>query len=150
MSTDMDIDGVARPLLRLLNDTDPAPLTPDGDAETYTDADEPLGAPVDAPDAGMGLSWADPAARTARLPLLPGWMADRATMFATCRAVADVAWYHVRFHGLRGPGYAVKTVWYAPIGAVRTVARLLRWASAEQHNFGLRQRAADGGDAYTW
>ena len=39
---------------------------------------------------------------------------------------------------------------YAVPGAVRAVARLVRWASAEEHNWHLRQAAADRGDAAQW
>ena len=39
---------------------------------------------------------------------------------------------------------------YAVPGALRTIGRLVRWASAEEGNWHLRQSAADSNDAGTW
>ena len=36
-------------------------------------------------------------------------------------------WYKARFHGLRVPVYAVKTVWYALVGTGRLTGKLLAW-----------------------
>ncbi len=58
--------------------------------------------------------------------------------------------YHTLFHTVRAPKYAAKTVAYAPGGALRTAGRLMRWASAEDGNWGLRQHAATSNDASTW
>jgi S-DNA-T family DNA segregation ATPase FtsK/SpoIIIE len=48
------------------------------------------------------------------------------------------------------PKYAGKTAVYAPVGAVRTLGRLLRWATAEDGNYALRQAAANRDDPTTW
>jgi DNA segregation ATPase FtsK/SpoIIIE, S-DNA-T family len=58
--------------------------------------------------------------------------------------------YHTAFHAIRAPKYAVKTAVFAPAGAFRTIGRLIRWASADEHNWALRQAAADRGEADTW
>ena len=69
---------------------------------------------------------------------------------ASLRWAAKEARYHAGFHAVRAPKYAAKTAMYAVPGAVRTVARLVRWASAEEGNWHLRQAAADRGDAAQW
>ncbi|RAY16593.1 cell division protein FtsK [Actinomadura craniellae] len=56
----------------------------------------------------------------------------------------------MEFHAVRFPKYAAKVLVFAPVGAARLVVRLLRWASAEDGNWDLRQAAAQRGDADTW
>ena len=85
-----------------------------------------------------------------RPPVIPPWLATRAALAASLRWAAREARYHAGFHAVRAPKYAAKTLLYAVPGAVRTVARLVRWASAEEHNWHLRQAAADRGDAAQW
>ncbi|MEV4112396.1 cell division protein FtsK [Nonomuraea sp. NPDC049695] len=58
--------------------------------------------------------------------------------------------YVLGYHTVRLPKYALKTAVYAPIGFVAGVARVLRWASAEEGNHALRQAAADRNDPATW
>nr|WP_055504936.1 cell division protein FtsK [Nonomuraea pusilla] len=58
--------------------------------------------------------------------------------------------YVLGYHTVRLPKYAAKTAAYAPIGFVSGIARVLRWASAEEGNRALRQAAADRNDPATW
>jgi DNA segregation ATPase FtsK/SpoIIIE, S-DNA-T family len=85
-----------------------------------------------------------------RPPVIPPWLASRDALAASLRWAAKEVHYHVSFHAVRAPKYAAKTLVYAVPGVVRTVTRLARWASAEEHNWHLRQAAADRGDAAQW
>ncbi|MEO3876670.1 cell division protein FtsK [Nonomuraea sp. B12E4] len=60
------------------------------------------------------------------------------------------AGYAIGYHTVRLPKYVAKTVVYAPIGLASSIARVLRWASAEEGNWALRQAAADRNDPATW
>src|SRR5262245_13031648 len=86
------------------------------------------GAPVDPPD--------EPArSRQPRLPIVPKWLSSRQDVVNTLRWTLNQAGYTLAFHGLRLPKYAGKTALYAPVGALRTLGRLLRWATAEDGNY---------------
>ena len=85
-----------------------------------------------------------------RPAVIPPWLATRDALAASLRWAAKEVRYHAGFHAVRAPKYAAKTMLYAVPGAVRTVTRLARWASAEEHNWHLRQAAADRGDAAQW
>jgi S-DNA-T family DNA segregation ATPase FtsK/SpoIIIE len=104
-----------------------------------------VGVPVDPPD---GHHPRTPARD--RAPVVPPWLASRTAVAASLAWVAREARYHAAFHAVRAPKYAAKTAVFAPAGAVRTVSRLSRWASAEEGNWHLRQAAAVSGDADTW
>ncbi|MBB5082996.1 FtsK/SpoIIIE domain-containing protein [Nonomuraea endophytica] len=85
-----------------------------------------------------------------RAPILPPWMrttAGRRAMLAWW--VKDAA-YVIGYHAVRVPKYAGKTLLYAPVGFFSGIAGVLRWASAEEGNWALRQAAADRDDAATW
>jgi len=105
------------------------------------------GAPVDPPDVPRPLA---PGHRKDRPPVIPAALASRAAITATLAWAAREARYHAGFHAVRAPKYAVKTAVYAVPGALRTIGRLIRWASAEEGNWHLRHAAADHGDAATW
>jgi S-DNA-T family DNA segregation ATPase FtsK/SpoIIIE len=134
--------------LRLV-DTAAHPTPEVEDAETVVvDLDDTAAAEAEVP---VSLSWADlTTTRAARTPVVPAWLRNRAERAATLRALGDNLRYLALFHLLRVPNYAAKVAVYAPLGALRTVGRLLRWATAEGHNFALRQHAATTNDAYTW
>jgi S-DNA-T family DNA segregation ATPase FtsK/SpoIIIE len=51
---------------------------------------------------------------------------------------------------VRLPKYAGKVAVFAPVGMARVLGRLVRWATAEEGNFALRQSAASRDDAATW
>jgi S-DNA-T family DNA segregation ATPase FtsK/SpoIIIE len=125
---------------------------PEGDAETITVSVPAEGAPADAPDVPVTLSWADltSTTTTGRAPIIPLWWADRASRRATLRAIGGNLRYWTLFHGVRTPKYLAKTAVYAPRGAWRAGARVLRWASAEDGNWSLRQHAASVNDAHTF
>jgi DNA segregation ATPase FtsK/SpoIIIE, S-DNA-T family len=85
-----------------------------------------------------------------RVPLLPRWLTSRAELDATVRRLAGSLGYHAGVHLVRLPVYAVRMVWYAPKGALRTAGRVLAWTTAEAGNWQLRQHAASRNDAKTW
>ncbi|MDG6108140.1 AAA family ATPase [Dactylosporangium aurantiacum] len=123
-----------------------------GDAETVVVDDADFGGPVDAVDVAPTLSWKDVTATGAagRAPIVPTWLTNRAQRAATLAAIGDNLRYWALFHLARTPKYLAKTAVYAPIGAARLLGRTLRWASAEDGNWQLRQHAANTNDAYTW
>ena len=108
---------------------------PDGDdARDDDDADRESvligrvlpGPAVDPPDEPRPFR---PRGSQPRPPVIPPWLASRAALAASLRWAAKEARYHAGFHAVRAPKYAAKTALYAVPGAVRTVARLVRWAS---------------------
>jgi DNA segregation ATPase FtsK/SpoIIIE, S-DNA-T family len=124
-----------------------------GDEDDDTDHESVLigrvvpGPAVDPPDEPRPFG---PRGSQPRPPVIPPWLATRDALAATLRWAAKEARYHAGFHAVRSPKYAVKTLIYAGPGAARTVARLVRWARAEEHNWHLRQLAAERGDAAQW
>jgi S-DNA-T family DNA segregation ATPase FtsK/SpoIIIE len=130
---------------------------PDGDGEPGDDDDADResvlvgrvvpGPAVDPPDEPRPFR---PRGSQPRPPVIPPWLASRAALVASLRWAAKEARYHAGFHAVRAPKYAAKTMLYAVPGAVRTIGRLVRWASAEEGNWHLRQAAADRGDAAQW
>ena len=129
------------------DDPDEADDDPDTDHESVIIGQAAAGVAVDPPDEPRATG---PKATTARPPILPAWLASRAGLVATLTWWWKEARYHTLFHGVRAPKYAAKTALYAPGGAVRTAGRLIRWASAEEGNWHLRQAAAAGNDASAW
>ncbi len=115
------------------------------DAESLTDGPEQVGVPIDPPDDGPR-----PVAGRRRAPILPAWAHSRADVVATARHTAGNAGYVARFHAVRTPKYAAKVAVWAPIGSLRTISRLVRWATAEEGNWALRQDAARRNDPETW
>lgn len=142
------------PLATVLN----FPVQPDGvvavgdvvDAEDQESVvvDRPTqGDPVDPPDEP---SSTDGRRHQTRRPIVPPWLRSKKDARATLRWTLNQAGYTVAFHGLRLPKYAGKTALYAPVGTVRVLGRVLRWATAEDGNFALRQAAANRDDPTTW
>ncbi|BCJ71217.1 cell division protein FtsK [Catellatospora sp. IY07-71] len=129
----------------------PGPAAP-VDAESYTVYRPDQGAPVDEPEGeAMTVTWKDvTSGNSRRVPLVPAWMLSAHTRRATVRALVNDAGYYAAFHALRSPWYGLKVAAYAPRGVWRLARRVLRWASAEEGNWSLRQHAADRNDAYTW
>jgi DNA segregation ATPase FtsK/SpoIIIE, S-DNA-T family len=118
---------------------------PDEDRESVTIDQPATGVPVDPPDEPR------PAKHNqTRRPIAPGWLRSKRDAVAALRWMLDQAGYAMAFHGLRLPKYAGKTAMYAPVGAVRMLSRLLRWATAEDGNYALRQAAANRDDPSTW
>jgi len=124
-------------------------LEPVGDAETVAVGEVIEGVPVDPDDVPLTTTWTSITTRK-RVPIIPAWMRSKLEFRARVRVAADLAGYMILFYLTRSPKYVAKTCWYAPKGAVRTVGRVIHWASAEEGNWNLRQNAASSNDAYTW
>jgi DNA segregation ATPase FtsK/SpoIIIE, S-DNA-T family len=144
-------------------DTDPD-SDPDTDPDTDPDADEDddpdtdheslligrgtPGAPVDPTDEVpvrlLGRT-GQPVA-----PIVPDWARSWSSLYLTARWGVKYGGYVVAYQATRSPKYAAKAAFYAPIGALKTTGRLIRWATAEEGNWALRQDAANRGDADTW
>ncbi|MDT3445981.1 FtsK/SpoIIIE domain-containing protein [Pseudofrankia sp. BMG5.37] len=119
----------------------------DTDRESVAVEPAALGAPVDPPDetgAPAGVT------RPVRAPMVPGWLRSRATIRAAVRQTSRHAGYVAGFHALRAPKYLVLAMFWATVGLFRLVGRLLRWATAEEGNWALRQDAARRNDAPAW
>ena len=150
----------AVPALRLVTDDPTTDLEPGTDlvptdAETTEVTEVNEGVPVDPDepsDVPITTSWADITSGTtaARTPIIPAWLRAKEQRRGVALAVADLAGYTVLFHLTRSPKYLAKTAWYAPKGVIRTVRRVLHWATAEEGNWNLRQHAATTNDAFTW
>ncbi|BFU47876.1 FtsK/SpoIIIE domain-containing protein [Krasilnikovia sp. MM14-A1004] len=138
--------------LRLVPTTDAAgsgTLVPTPDAETVPVGEVIEGVPVDAEDIPVTTTWATLTTRP-RIPIWPAWLRDRREFRAQVYVAADLAGYTLAFYLTRSPKYLAKTLWYAPKGLFRTIGKVVRWASAEEGNWALRQHAANANDAYTW
>ncbi len=120
---------------------------PDEDHESIVIPLPTRGAPVDPPDEPMGSGFGQ---HQRRHPILPNWLRSKRDAVAAARWTVSQVGYVLAFHVLRLPKYAGKTATYAPIGAARTIGRLLRWAMAEDGNFALRQAAANSNDPQAW
>jgi S-DNA-T family DNA segregation ATPase FtsK/SpoIIIE len=118
------------------------------DRETIV-VDRPgVGVPVDRADGG-------PAVTGSRLPkdrkpVIPDWVRSRQELTGRLRWVAKDAGYVVSYHAARVPKYAAKAAAYAPGGAVRSIGRVTRWASASEGNHQLMQHAATQNDSLTF
>lgn len=146
--------GPAAPMPFRRPDTHPDTTTTDDaddiepdDAESVVIEGTVLGKPVDPPDEPKPFG---PRRRGERAPVLPPWMASRSALADTGRWLVREVKYYTAFHAVRLPKYVAKVLVFAPVGAARTVVRLVRWASAEDGNWELRQAAANRGDADTW
>jgi S-DNA-T family DNA segregation ATPase FtsK/SpoIIIE len=117
------------------------------DRESVEVARRVLGAPVDPPDgdvpAGVGR-------RRIKRAIVPAAIRSRSAAVATAKQATRSAGYVAAYHATRSPKYAVKTAWYALRGFFGGIGRLVLWATAEEHNYDLRQHSADTNDAKTW
>ncbi|HET8661186.1 MAG TPA: cell division protein FtsK [Micromonosporaceae bacterium] len=118
-----------------------------GDAESVDDQPPRLGPPVDPPDAVPAEVYAR---QLQRRPILADWARSGRALRAAARHTTRGAGYVVAYHTVRSPKYAAKMALYAPLGLARGAGRALRWATAEEGNWALRQAAASRGDADTW
>lgn len=131
--------------------TDLVPDDREDDAETVHIIEAIKGGPVDPPDApvtvyGTVTSLWD----VRRVPIVPAWLRNHDQRKAFARQLFSLAGYLIALHVTRSPKYALKTAWYAPRGAWLAIWRPLKWASAEEGNWHLRQRAATRGDDMAW
>lgn len=143
MTTNSNDDGGK--VLPFVRRPDQADVEPTEDQESVSDDGPVLGGPVDPPDESHGFR-----PRRTRRPIVPAWLRGRKNLLETVRWVLNQAVYVVAFHGLRLPKYSGKVVVYAPVGALRVLGRLVRWAAAEEGNYSLRQSAASRDDPATW
>jgi len=81
---------------------------------------------------------------------VPTWARSLADARAAARWAARYAAYVVAYHLTRAPKYATRMTAWAALGLLRTPGGLMRWATAEEGNWALRQAAANRGDAETW
>jgi S-DNA-T family DNA segregation ATPase FtsK/SpoIIIE len=123
----------------------------DLDAETIDVEPAALGGPVDPPDEHRTI-YADVVQRSDEplAPIVPAVWRNPTQRREVLRWYAWYAGYKARFHAVRSPKYAAKTALYAPRGAGRLVVRTVRWASADEGNWQLRQAAAQRNDPDTW
>lgn len=118
------------------------------DRESVPDDPPAVGPPVDPPDEGVTPDRS--ATSRGRAPILPPWVGTWAGTHAMLVWWVKDAAYVLGYHTVRLPKYVAKTLVYAPIGLFSSIARVLRWASAEEGNWALRQAAADRNDPATW
>jgi S-DNA-T family DNA segregation ATPase FtsK/SpoIIIE len=117
----------------------------DTDRESVAIVRPAAGRPVDPPD-GQDMSTGS---RTRR-PIIPPWLRSRSALRAAMRWAVGQSSYTVAFHTVRVPKYLSKVAVYAPLGGARVLVRVLRWATAEEGNYALRQAAASNADPQTW
>lgn len=72
------------------------------------------------------------------VPVLPAWARTPALLKANTTALARLCWWHTRFHGIRVPKYAVKTVWLASRGFYRASVGLWPTLSAQDHTAAVK------------
>jgi S-DNA-T family DNA segregation ATPase FtsK/SpoIIIE len=120
----------------------------DSDRESLLIEQDQIGAPVDPTDELPARLLGRTGVPVA--PIVPDWARSRSDLYLSARWALRYGSYVVAYQATRLPKYAAKAAFYAPVGALKTTGRLLRWASAEEGNWALRQHAADRGDADTW
>ncbi|GAA1384134.1 FtsK/SpoIIIE domain-containing protein [Catellatospora chokoriensis] len=118
------------------------------DAEAVDYAPAPLGNPVDPTDAAPAGVWARQPLPTK--PIVPDWARSRADLYLTARWGLKYVGYLAAYHTSRSPKYLLKTAWYGLLGTGVSAGRLVKWAMAEEGNFGLRQHAANTNQAELW
>ncbi|MEO3781555.1 cell division protein FtsK, partial [Micromonospora sp. B11E3] len=90
-----------------------------------------------------------PVASSGRRPILPSGWSTWPNIKHSIRQAAELAAYRAGFHTVRAPWYAAQATFWATVGAFRLTGRQLRWWWVSEQT-GLRQAAADAGDAQTW
>jgi S-DNA-T family DNA segregation ATPase FtsK/SpoIIIE len=119
------------------------------DAETVDATPAPDGAPVDPP--ARSTTFADLVTRAdERRPIVPASLRSRAGRHALAVWAVAAATHGALYHLTRSPKYAAKAALWAPVGLCAVLWRPVKWATAEEGNWHLRQQAANGGDADTW
>jgi len=128
------------------------PYTDQGDVpdhETIEATPAPPGAPVDPP--ARRTTFADLVTRRDELrPIVPASLRSPAGRHALMTWVVAVATHTAAYHVTRSPKYTGRVLLYAVPGAWQALARPVRWASAEEGNWHLRQQAATANDPNTW
>lgn len=133
-----------------INTVDAASDTVEDSSGTHFQVDldpepEPGGAAVDLPPARQAVL----STKDTRRPVIPVGIRGWANTTHTLRHAARHVGYVVGYHAVRAPWYAVKTGWWALIGAARLASRHVAWWwVAESHT--LRRQAANANDPATW
>lgn len=106
-----------------------------------------VGEIVDSVDGPLApsVSWLDD--RT--VPVLPAWMASRASLETSLRRLGGALWYRTKVHTVRSPWYALQVAGYAVRGAWVATGAGLVWTFAEEGR-SLRKLAKERGDSATW
>jgi len=110
----------------------------------YPDAAAGPGAPVDPPDRPVTIASIVERAEPRR-PILPASLATAAQRRQLADWAVRYAGYRALYHLTRAPKYAGKVLIYAPLGAGRTVGKLLHWG-LDLEGWGIRQDAATRND----
>lgn len=122
---------------------------PRDDQESYTVDAEQVGPPVD-PEL-VRPTFADiTRADEPRPPIVPAWLRSADQRRQVVRWSIGNLGYLAGRHLWRSPRYVGLALIYAPRGAWRLVAGPVKWATAEEGNWHLRQQAANRNDAATW
>lgn len=120
----------------------------DGDQGAGAEPDDEQGGATD--DLPASLSWTDTHATGSRAPIIPTWLRSKTERKSALNEIRSTVLYYAGFHTVRVPVYTVKVLAYSVVGSTRVAGKVLRWVSAEDGNFELRQKAAEANDAYTW
>jgi S-DNA-T family DNA segregation ATPase FtsK/SpoIIIE len=119
------------------------------DAETVTVIEAVEGLAVDPPKTRT--TFADVVTRAGeRRPIVPASLRSKAGRHAMFTWVLAMVTYTAAYHATRTPKYLAVAAWWTPRGLWFALYRPLRWATAEEGNWSLRQAAANSNDAHTW
>ncbi|MFF8829132.1 FtsK/SpoIIIE domain-containing protein [Streptomyces sp. NPDC015131] len=75
-------------------------------------------------------------------PVLPAWARTPQLVKANTKALGLLCWWHTRYHGIRVPKYAAKTVWLASRGFFRAARGLWPVLSCQDHTRTVKALAA--------
>jgi S-DNA-T family DNA segregation ATPase FtsK/SpoIIIE len=119
------------------------------DAETVLVVPATQGASVDPPV--RLATFADIVSRAdERRPIVPASLRSKAGRHALFTLLVAIAAHEALWQLSRVPLYMGKVLLWSPNGLRLALWRPMRWASAEEGNYDLRQSAANRGDADTW
>jgi len=107
-------------------------------------------APVDPADTVDTAPWRRTSTTVRRRPVVPPALSSPRELRMATKWALSQAGYVACFHAMRIPKYAAYTAWYAPVGAYRCASKLVRWSTAEEGNWSLRQDAARRNDPGDW
>lgn len=109
------------------------------------------GDPVDPPATSqVKTTFADITSGRNVRPIVPASLRSAAGRRSLVVDTGRLAAYAAAFHAVRLPLYLGRSTLWAPRGVLRTGYRAVKWASAEEGNWHLRQQAATRNDPGTW
>ncbi|GIF02345.1 cell division protein FtsK [Paractinoplanes rishiriensis] len=106
---------------------------------TLDDEPTPGGGPVETPETDTA----------GRRPVIPSAWSGWPNVKASLREAGMLAWYRVRYHGIRSPWYAAQAIFWAVWGLLRMLGAHIRWWWVSEQ-YTLRQAAADRQDDTAW